>query len=101
MLNANAGELWAVSWRAAELKALLPFEEQSRFQAESRLFQKQREEAVIIFGSLRSLPLLYTSVTFFHGAGLDRPDVSLWPSPVKCVGVSFSMEIDASSSEAR
>ena len=56
--------------------------------------KNRREEAVIILGFLRTLPLLYTSVTLFQGVVLDwtwhhLPDISLLPSLVKCVGVVF------------
>lgn len=78
------------------------------FPGRVKAFSKNtKEEAVIIFGPLRTLPLLYTSVTLFQGVVLDRtwhrlPDVSLSPSLVKCVGFFFfSVEIGVSSSEAR
>lgn len=65
------------------------------FPGTAKAFVKNRkEEAVIILGSLRTLPLLYTSVSVFQGVVLGWTwrhllDVSLLPSRVKCVGSFF------------
>lgn len=68
--------------------------------------KNRREEAVIILGFLRTLPLLYTSVTLFKGVVLDwtwhhLTDAFLTLTGEMYWGEVFGMEIDISSSEAR
>lgn len=82
-------------WSTAQLKAVRRSRSNPVFPGRVKAFSKNtKEEAVIIFGPLRTLLLLYTSVTLFQGVVLDRtwhrlPDVSLSPSLVKCVGFFF------------